>query len=251
MAFKISDRTLSRFYELRKEGHSDTHIIKTLAQEGHPNFNIGVYRRQVDSDENKERKDHHPKNIGAIYKRPMNFNKIFQMRNKGIADITIARRLNTTPKRIGEADHPDNKNHPSYVGPNKPRGTSEEIKNIIFKNHDKINPETGNPHTYGSLAKLSGTTRGTVAGLLSRKRGAIKEMSELMDRIRNVLSEARRPNKKLDNRELDDLVASFHAGETPPERMHTHLERIIKSETVHPEVKERAALIKSQIKNIK
>lgn len=206
--YNLPEKVLKRGYKLRRSGYGPYRTAEIIRDEGLGEYNKLTLDKHLDHPDNikkyTETGDYHPKNertSQSVIKKRSNEIKpedAFKMRRNGISDAAIAEKYRVDPQTLKIHLDDTHKDHPSYVPSvfkSRPKNP-EDLNNSIIGMHGTINKETGDYHTYGSIAAAHGITRNKVAGIISRYRGKENKMESIKDRIYKILIEDNNTNKK-------------------------------------------------------
>lgn len=258
---KLPDKILTRVYQHRRAGYGPYKVAEKIRDEGLGDYTKSVLDKHADHPDNVEKfsktGEYHPKNertVSSVLKKKsqdINVEDAFKMRKKGISDPEIGKRYGTvgvTIKRLLDKTHKD---HPSYTPSahsERPKNP-EELRNSIISMHGTINKETGDYHTYGSIADAHGVTRSKVAGILSRAKGN-NNMESIKDRIKNILNESNWMQRRqlaisrvrsVKGKEAEENVPLTDTRETFRNLVMRHMDdihtKLLSDENLHPEAK--------------
>lgn len=267
--YKLPEIVLKRGYELRRSGYGPYRTAEIIRDEGLGEYNKLTLDKHLDHPDNikkyTETGDYHPKNertSQSVIKKRSNEIKpedAFKMRRNGISDAAIAEKYRVDPQTLKIHLDDTHKDHPSYVPSvfkSRPKNP-EDLNNSIIGMHGTINKETGDYHTYSTIAKAHSVTRSKVAGIISRYRGKENKMESIKDRIKNVLNESNLIKKR------QEVIARVRQGlkDEGPERRdkhfselhailvnaHNELSALESRRDIHPDVAKRSRNVRKQL----
>lgn len=264
--YKLPEKTILSVYKHRKAGYGPYDVAKKIKDEGLGIYTPTTLNRHADSEENvkkyTETGEYHPKVEKSDRSRLKDddLDKAFSLRKQGISDNKIAARFGIH-KNVLRSNLERNRDHPSYVPNQKLTQGSpnpSDLVSSVLSMHGTINKETGQSHTFSSIAAEHGITRSKVAGIISRNKGSNK-MESLNTKIKNVLkeswmkkrSETLKKVRKSKGEESERMVPKEDTREVFRNTVMKHMDdlhtKFLNDENLHPEVRQE---IESHIKRL-